>query len=34
MIAKYGTLGNALKYIYPEYAWDTSKFSFKGKKST
>jgi hypothetical protein len=27
-------LGNALKFIYPEYPWDLNKFSFKGKKST
>jgi hypothetical protein len=27
-------LGNALNYIYPEYPWDLTKFSFTGKKST
>jgi hypothetical protein len=34
LIKKFGTMSNALKYIYPEYPWDLSKFSFKGKKST
>jgi hypothetical protein len=27
-------LGNALIYAYPEYPWELSKFSFRGKKST
>lgn len=34
VIDKFGSLCNALQYIYPEYSWDLSKFSFKGKKST
>jgi hypothetical protein len=34
IITKFGTLGNALKYAFPEYPWDLSKFSFRGKKST
>jgi hypothetical protein len=27
-------LGKALNYAYPEYLWDSSKFAFRGKKST
>jgi hypothetical protein len=34
LLNKYGTFGNALKEIYPEYSWDLDKFSYKGKKST
>jgi hypothetical protein len=34
IITKFGTLGNALQYSYPEYPWDLDKFSFTGKKST
>jgi hypothetical protein len=34
IITKFGSLGNALQYIYPEYPWDLNKFSFTGKKST
>jgi hypothetical protein len=34
LITKFGSLGNALKYIYPEFPWDLGKFSSKGKKST
>lgn len=33
LIRKFGNLGNALKYAYPEIPWDLSKFSFRGKKS-
>lgn len=30
----FGSLGHALQFAYPEYAWDFSKFSLKGKKSS
>jgi hypothetical protein len=33
-LIKFGTLGNALLYAYPEYPWEASKFTFRGKKST
>jgi len=31
---KFGNLGKALQYAYPEIDWDISKFSNRGKKST
>ncbi len=34
MFYQFNSLGEALKAVYPEYDWDMSKFSFKGKKST
>ena len=34
MFAQFNSLGEALKVAYPEYDWDMSKFSFKGKKSS
>jgi hypothetical protein len=34
IIVKFGSVKNALLYAYPDYPWDTSKFSFRGKKST
>jgi hypothetical protein len=34
IIFKFGSLGNALIYAYPEYPWDFSKIAFKGKRST
>jgi hypothetical protein len=34
ILAKFGSLGNALKYAYPEYPWDFTEFTFRGKKST
>jgi hypothetical protein len=33
ILFKFGTLGNALVYAYPEYPWELSKFTFRGKKS-
>jgi hypothetical protein len=30
---KFGSLGCALQYAYPEFDWDLNKFSFRGKKS-
>jgi hypothetical protein len=30
---KFGSLGRALQYAYPEFNWDLSKFSIRGKKS-
>jgi len=32
-LTKFGNLGNALQFAYPEIPWDLSKFSFRGKKS-
>jgi hypothetical protein len=34
ILVKFGSLSNALAYAYPEYPWDLSKFTFRGKKST
>jgi hypothetical protein len=31
--SKFGNLGDALKFAYPEFNWDLSKFSVRGKKS-
>lgn len=33
LYAKFGDLGHALQYAYPEFEWDLSRFSVKGKKS-
>lgn len=30
---KFGNLGNALRFAYPEFKWDLSKFASKGKKA-
>ena len=34
MFHTFSSLGEALKVGYPDYDWDMSKFSFKGKKSS
>ena len=34
LLKQFGSLGNALKSAYPEFDWQFSKFSTKGKKST
>lgn len=31
---KFGSLGAALQYAYPEVRWDLSAFSFRGKKKS
>jgi hypothetical protein len=33
LLFKFGSLSNALQYAYPEFDWDLSKFSLRGKKS-
>jgi hypothetical protein len=33
LIHKFGSLGSALQYAHPEFDWDLSKFSLRGKKS-
>lgn len=33
LLDKFGTLGAALQYAYPEIGWDPSKFATKGKKT-
>jgi hypothetical protein len=33
LFAKFGDLGNALQYAYPEIEWDLTKFPLRGKKS-
>jgi hypothetical protein len=33
LYSKFGNLGSALQYAYPEVKWDLSKFSLRGKKS-
>lgn len=30
----FGSLGHALQFAFPEYPWDLSKFSLKGKKAS
>ncbi len=34
MFNRFNSLGEALKVAYPDYDWDMSKLSFKGKKSS
>ena len=34
LLRKFGSFGNALNSAYPEFDWQFSKFSTKGKKST
>jgi hypothetical protein len=33
LFSRFETLGSALQYAYPEFDWDLSKFSLRGKKS-
>jgi hypothetical protein len=33
LLSKYGNLGSALSYAFPEIDWELDKFSQKGKKS-
>jgi hypothetical protein len=33
LYAKFGNLGGALKYAYPEFEWDLNMFALRGKKS-
>lgn len=33
LYSKFDSLGNALQYAYPEFDWDLSKFSHRGKKA-
>ena len=33
LFVEFSSLGHALQYAYPEFPWDLSKFSFRGKKS-
>ena len=30
---RFSSLGEALKFVYPEYPWIQSRFSYRGKKS-
>ena len=34
MFYRFNNFGEALKVAYPEYDWDMSKFTFRGKKSS
>jgi hypothetical protein len=33
LFASFGSMSKALKSAYPEFDWEESKFSFRGKKS-
>jgi hypothetical protein len=33
LLLKFGNLGGALQFAYPEFEWDHTKFSVRGKKS-
>lgn len=33
MFSRFNSLGEALNAAYPEYDWNLSKFSFRGKRS-
>jgi hypothetical protein len=33
MFRKFPSIGTALRFAYPDFDWDLTKFSFRGKKS-